>query len=286
MSHAKGVASFAAKIYKQKLNHPGLFVNKLSAEHFFDNTIQILFPQLRENFRSYENPQDLCYDLNKTQQELNCLLRGLEQAPREDISAITEEFFGYLSEVNDNLEQDIDFMYECDPSCKSRDDIIICNPGFYAISAYRIANFFYQKKIPIFARLISEYAHWKTGVDINPGATIAAPFNLVHGAGVVIGETTHIGKRVKIYQGVTLGATSVSKDLETQKRHPTIEDDVEIGENAIILGAKTVIGKGSIISENVWITKSVPAYTAITEIQKVEHNHSIMRNAASNVCLV
>ncbi len=144
-----------------------------------------------------------------------------------------------------------------DPAAKSGDEVIVSYPGLEAIIVYRIAHFLYECGVPVIPRIMSEHVHGKTGIDIHPGAKIGESFFIDHGTGVVIGETSVIGKNVKIYQGVTLGALSVKKSLQNKKRHPTIEDDVTIYANATILGGETVIGKGSVIGGNSWITESV-----------------------------
>lgn len=147
--------------------------------------------------------------------------------------------------------------YNGDPAAKSGDEVIVSYPGLEAIIVYRIAHFLYECGVPVIPRIMSEHVHGKTGIDIHPGAKIGESFFIDHGTGVVIGETSVIGKNVKIYQGVTLGALSVKKSLKNTKRHPTIEDDVTIYANATILGGNTVIGKGSVIGGNSWITESV-----------------------------
>lgn len=269
MNQFKAVAALSSKLYQQKYIQKGVHIHRARAEAFFDTLLEQLFPQLQVKGPVHPTVQELYLDLNKTQQELNFLLRNIEpDATRERIYTVTENFFDALCGITDQLEQDVDFAFQCDPASETRDQIIICYPGFYALSAYRIANYFYKNKVPVFPRLISEYAHRKTGIDINPGATIDAPFFTDHGTGLVIGETSHIGKRVRISQNVTLGAISVYKELQSQKRHPTIEDDVHIYSNCTILGGKTVIGRGSIIESNVWITRSVPPNTRVSQVKK------------------
>jgi serine O-acetyltransferase len=146
-----------------------------------------------------------------------------------------------------------------DPAAGSLDEVVISYPGFFAICLYRFAHEFYQMGVPILPRVLTEYGHQITGVDIHPGATIGSHFCIDHGTGIVIGETTIIGENVKIYQGVTLGAMSISVDVKGKKRHPTIEDNVVIYSNATILGGETIIGRNSVIGGNVWLTESVPA---------------------------
>jgi serine O-acetyltransferase len=150
-----------------------------------------------------------------------------------------------------------------DPAAKSYEEVILSYPGFEAITVHRLAHFFWNAQVPLIPRMMSELAHSRTGIDIHPGATIGESFFIDHGTGVVIGETTIIGKNVKLYQGVTLGALSVKKEEGNRKRHPTIEDDVTIYSNATILGGATIIGKGSTIGGNVWITESVPPNTMV-----------------------
>lgn len=147
---------------------------------------------------------------------------------------------------------------ECDPAAKSIDEVIIAYPGFAAVVLHRIAHSLYLQKVALLPRVIGEHAHERTGVDIHPGAEIGERFFVDHGSGAVIGETAIIGSRVTVYQGVTLGALRVRKGDSEIKRHPTIEDDVVLYAHATVLGGRTVVGKGSVIGGNVWITKSVP----------------------------
>jgi len=165
------------------------------------------------------------------------------------------------------LGKDVRAAYQGDPAAKGYDEIIFSYPGLFAITVYRIAHQIYKQGIPLIPRIMTEYAHSMTGIDIHPGANIGESLFIDHGTGVVIGETTVIGDRVRIYQGVTLGALSVPRDeveeLRARKRHPTIEDDVIIYSGATILGGDTVIGAGSVIGGNVWITESIPEDTKV-----------------------
>lgn len=180
---------------------------------------------------------------------------------------LTVEFLRTLPELRARLAKDIRAAYEGDPAAKGFDEIIFSYPGLFAITVYRIAHRLYDMEIPLIPRIMSEYAHSKTGIDIHPGAQIGESFFIDHGTGVVIGETTVIGNRVRIYQGVTLGALSLSREectvLRKTKRHPTIEDDVILYANATVLGGGTVIGARSVIGGNVWITHSVMADTEV-----------------------
>ena len=171
---------------------------------------------------------------------------------------VIEEFFEELPKIRIILAKDLEAAVRGDPAAMSADEVILSYPGFQAIVVHRIAHFFYSRQVPLIPRMMSELIHRRTGIDIHPGAQIGESFFIDHGTGIVFGETTIIGKNVKIYQGVTLGALSVKKEESGKKRHPTIEDDVTIYANATILGGDTVIGRGSIIGGNMWIVKSVP----------------------------
>jgi serine O-acetyltransferase len=176
---------------------------------------------------------------------------------------ITARFMDELPALRGVLASDVQAAFDGDPAAHGTDEIIFSYPGVYAITAYRVANRLLRAGASIIPRMITEHAHEKTGVDIHPGATIGGSFFIDHGTGIVVGETTSIGERVRIYQGVTLGALSLPKHkvraLEAAKRHPTIEDDVIIYANATILGGDTVIGRGAVVGGNCWVTRSVPA---------------------------
>jgi serine O-acetyltransferase len=176
---------------------------------------------------------------------------------------IVEEFFEEIPNIRAALALDMDAAFRGDPAAKSTAEVILSYPGFQAIVVHRLAHFFWSRQVPLIPRMMSELIHNSTGIDIHPGATIGDSFFIDHGTGVVIGETTVIGKNVKIYQGVTLGALSVKKEEADKKRHPTIEDDVTIYSNATILGGATIIGRGSTIGGNVWLTESVPPETRV-----------------------
>jgi serine O-acetyltransferase len=176
--------------------------------------------------------------------------------------AIAARFLDDLPALRGVLAADVQAAFDGDPAAHGTDEIIFSYPGVYAITAYRVANRLLRGGASIIPRMITEHAHERTGVDIHPGATIGGSFFIDHGTGIVIGETTTIGERVRIYQGVTLGALSLPKHkvraLESAKRHPTIEDDVIIYANATILGGDTVIGRGAVVGGNCWVTRSVP----------------------------
>jgi serine O-acetyltransferase len=175
---------------------------------------------------------------------------------------LTQKFLESLPEILRQINTDIQAIYDGDPAAKTKSEVIICYPGFYAISIYRIAHIMYKLGIPYLPRIMTEYAHEKTGIDINPGATIGDYFCIDHGTGIVIGETAVLGHHVKLYQGVTIGAKSFEKDengnpVKGGKRHPDIGNNVVIYANATILGGDTYIGDNSVIGGNTWIIDSV-----------------------------
>ncbi|MBW2221784.1 MAG: serine acetyltransferase, partial [Deltaproteobacteria bacterium] len=181
---------------------------------------------------------------------------------------ITFSMLNRIPDMRDKLRGDVLSALDGDPAAKNLDEIILSYPGIEAIAIYRVAHEIHLLKVPLIPRIMTEYAHSKTGIDIHPGATIGEHFFIDHGTGVVIGETTEIGNNVRIYQGVTLGALSVKKDTSGniergKKRHPTIKDNVIIYAGATILGGKTVVGENSIIGGSVWLTESVPPCTLL-----------------------
>jgi serine O-acetyltransferase len=182
---------------------------------------------------------------------------------------VASAFFHRLPDVYETLWLDADAIFQGDPAAYSIEEVILAYPGFLAIGVYRIAHEFYRFGVPLFPRLLAEYGHGATGVDVHPGASIGEAFCIDHGTGIVIGETSVIGRNVKLYQGVTLGALSVSKNLASIKRHPTIEDNVVIYSNATILGGATVVGHDSVIGGNVWLTQSVPPFSSVYNTSEV-----------------
>lgn len=172
-------------------------------------------------------------------------------------------FFCKLPDIRERLYRDAHSYLRNDPAAKSLEEIIITYPGFFALAVHRVAHELHQLQVPLIPRLFSEYAHSKVGIDIHPGATIGEELFLDHATGIVIGETTQIGNKVKIYQGVTLGALYLEKKLSDVKRHPTVEDNVIIYANATILGGKTIIGHNSTIGGSAWLTQSVAPYSLV-----------------------
>lgn len=228
---------------------------------FYKDLIGVLFMDYSNE--SFYSVQQIKAFFDKLEKRFIDLLGRNEQMTEAKLRKLTTDFFNSLPKVYELLNKDLKAIYEGDPAAKNEREIIRSYPGFYAIMVYRIANAMHVLGIDDFPRILTEYAHSRTGIDIHPGATIGAHFCIDHGTGIVIGETSNIGEHVKIYQGVTLGALSVEKSDANTKRHPTIEDNVIIYANAAILGGKTVIGKGSIIGGNVWLTRSVEPGTKL-----------------------
>lgn len=212
-----------------------------------------------------ESTLNTIYYKIKKQISLAYIFAGKENA--EMLSDITAKaFIEQLPCVRDMLFTDLQATFDGDPAAKSKEEIVFCYPGFYAIFVYRVAHLLYRAGVPFIPRMMTEHAHGKTGIDIHPGAKIGEYFFIDHGTGVVIGETTVIGKRVKIYQNVTLGALSLRKgqSLSGVKRHPTVEDNVTVYSGSSILGGDTVIGKGAVIGGNCFLTESVGAGMKVT----------------------
>ena len=231
--------------------------NKQKAHAWIDRLVDILFP-----VRCAEAVGEL--ELKQLELQLWELLLPLENKLAGTATKdLVQQFFNRMPLIYNELQRDAEAILAFDPAAHSIEEVVATYPGFYAIAVFRFAHELYTLKIPILPRLLSEYAHSQTGIDINPGATIGSGFFIDHGTGVVIGETSVIGNNVKIYQGVTLGALNVKKEEANQKRHPTIEDNVVIYSGTTILGGRTVIGRDSIIGGNVWLTASVPSNSLV-----------------------
>lgn len=266
-------SKLAQFLYDDRLKSASILMNVMEVRQSADEIICLLFPQ--KGFLGH-------MDLAQTEAAVEALKKRFihyfesvailqKESPYDPTQAV-ETFFNQIPELARILDLDAEAALSGDPAAYSLEEVIITYPGFYAVCMHRLAHALFNLKIPLVPRLLSEYAHQKTGIDIHPGATISESFFIDHGTGVVIGETSHIGKNVKIYQGVTLGALSVKKKLQSVKRHPTIEDDVVIYANSTILGGQTVIGKGSIIGGNTWIIESVAPGSVITIPEKKDGN--------------
>lgn len=246
---------FPQKLFKTRRLPNDYLPLKSDAQIFADNIIGILFPHFSNKI--YYSPREIEAELILLRAKLEKMLMPVCNINNLKLDKIAKRFFSKLPEIHTKLWLDADAIDKGDPASENIDEVILTYPGFIAIAIYRIAHELYLCKVPLFPRLLTEYAHQLTGIDIHPGAKIGKSFCIDHGTGIVIGETTEIGNNVKIYQGVTLGALSVDKNLMNKKRHPTIESNVVIYSGATILGGRTVIGHGSIIGGNVWLTQSV-----------------------------
>ena len=230
--------------------------------YFSTDTSATVFPEYYVGHRLND-----IYDRLKNQIEIALLCHGEEpEEAATHADRTTCGFFEQLPEIQRLLLTDVQAGFDGDPAAKSKEEIIFSYPGLFAIYVYRLAHVLYKEEIPFIPRVMSEYAHGRTGIDINPGATIGEYFFIDHGTGVVVGETTEIGNNVKLYQGVTLGAlsTRMGQQLANVKRHPTIRDNVTIYSNSTVLGGETVVGENTIIGGNTFITESIPANTKVS----------------------
>jgi serine O-acetyltransferase len=259
---------FAEEILRNRHSQKSILPPKEKAYQFVNDLLELLFPQFCGEFQYFE-PEQIAGKMSLIERDLRTTLKHQQESFSEKIETITGKFFEKLPEIYHKLWLDAKAIHEGDPASESIDEVIAAYPGFFAIYSYRIAHEFYTQGVPIFPRILSEYAHFRTGIDIHPGARIGDSFFVDHGTGIVVGETTDIGKNVKLYQGVTLGALSVDKKYQHTKRHPTIEDNVIIYSSATILGGTTTVGHHTIIGGNVWLTESVPAYSIVYQKNEI-----------------
>lgn len=244
---------FISKLYQQHQKSNSTFPDKTLAEEFIDGFFEFLFiPERQKKHTEFE----LSKEFESYKSHLSTLIYDVV-GNGEQTQAITNKFFDEVPAIFDALLKDAEAIIQFDPAAESIEEVLVAYPGFYATAVHRFSHQLWEQGVRLLPRVFSEYAHGKTGIDIHPGAKIGKSFFIDHGTGIVIGETTVIGDNVKIYQGVTLGALSVSKSGANSKRHPTIEDDVVIYSGATILGGDTVVGKNSVIGGNVWLTNSV-----------------------------
>ncbi|WP_185851372.1 serine O-acetyltransferase [Blattabacterium cuenoti] len=258
--------NFATKLFENNKKGKFFFPKKKISEKFVEDLFHILFTpdkNLLENVSFFkEKYKILQKKLGSIFLELN-----FEEKNAEKLSKI---FFKEIPHIYQTLIMDANAILEFDPAATVIEEIFLSYPGFFATALYRIAHQFWIQKIPILPRIITEYAHSKTGVDIHASAKIGKAFVIDHGTGIVIGSSTKIGNKVKIYQGVTLGAIYVDKKLANQKRHPTIEDKVTIYAGATILGGETVIGHDSVLGGNVWVTRSIPPFSIVYQKSEIK----------------
>jgi serine O-acetyltransferase len=230
---------------------------------WIDDLFFILFPEKKLEINQIE----ALWQQNKTDFEF-IISKFCNDKSKVENSEIADKLYNKIPEIYESLQKDAQTILDTDPAADCISEIINSYPGFLAIAFYRISNAISNQKINMLPRIISEYAHSKTGIDIHPNAKIDVPFVIDHGTGIVIGETCIIGKNVSIYQGVTLGALQVEKSMEEKKRHPTVEDNVVIYANATILGGSTIIGNNCVIGGNTFITKSVNPFSMVMQANK------------------
>jgi len=261
------------------------YPDKAVITDIIEKLLRIVYPGFyrEKSFRMYNAKhhlsmliEDVMYNLNR---EIRLVFQneGMENA-EEKAQEVCLAFFDEIPRIRALVQTDVQAAYDGDPAATSKDEVIFCYPGLFAITVYRLAHVLYALGVPMIPRIMTEYAHGITGIDIHPGATVGDYFFIDHGTGIVIGETTVIGSHVKIYQGVTLGGltTRGGQSLRGKKRHPTIEDNVTIYAGASVLGGETVIGRDCVIGSNAFITKSVPPCTTVSmkmqELQYKERN--------------
>lgn len=266
---------FYQNLYKKIETKESFSIDITRVDEFMEDLLRLFFPERCTS--KVKNSEEMKNALNACLKDLKTLLCKTPGFVDEGCEGILNKFINYLPSLIESLRSDVEFIASHDPAAESVAEVIVCYPGFYGIYAHRLAHFFYQHNVRILPRLISESAHSLTGIDIHPGATIGCPFLIDHGTGVVIGETTVIGRRVRLFQSVTLGALSLDNVDPQIKRHPTVGDDCIIYANATILGGDTHIGEGSVIGGSVWLTESVPPHSKVyhTPIIKVRNKKKV-----------
>lgn len=240
-------------------------LQRAHAERFLHQVLTLLFPHFASNPHMRA---ELIAVAERIEADLTELLAAVGIADENATDAI-ERFFEKLPRVADCLYEDAQFIADHDPAASSVDEVILAYPGFFAICAHRVAHQLTLLQVPIVPRLVAEYAHERSGCDIHPNARLGCPFFIDHGTGIVIGQTAQVGDRVRLYQGVTLGARSVHKAKANLRRHPRIGDDVIIYANATVLGGETHVGAESVIGGNVWLTESVPPRSIVMHAAEV-----------------
>lgn len=253
-------SNFLDELYQKHISTE-TFPPTSSVARLMTKLLLLMFPEQTKKHR--HSVEELRTAFGKMEAELTAVLSSMQGHLNAPAETIVGRFMAQLPEVYRLLNTDIQAALAGDPAATCEYEIVRAYPGFYAIAFYRMAHALRELEVPLLPRVLTEFAHSRTGIDIHPGAEIDEYFFIDHGTGIVIGETTAIGKHVKLYQGVTLGALSVSKEMASQKRHPTVEDHVVIYSGATILGGETIIGHHSTIGGNVWITESVAPYSKI-----------------------
>ncbi|MCX2739645.1 serine O-acetyltransferase EpsC [Pontibacter anaerobius] len=237
-----------------------------------EGVLQLLFPPLADV--RFETVQELEEFSNGLKVNMMRILTSMERELPMSPEVISERMMQELPHIYELLLMDAEAIAAGDPAAQSIEEVVRTYPGFKAVAMYRMAHALYQLEVPLLPRVLTEYAHARTGIDIHPGARIGTHFCIDHGTGIVIGETCVIGNYVKVYQGVTLGALSVDKAMANIKRHPTIENNVVIYAGATILGGNTVVGANSLVGGNVWLTESVPPYSRVYHRPQIDVRRS------------
>lgn len=250
--------NFYTTLFKHQKQQEGVPSNE-EITGWAEKLICLLYPQLSTCV--FASEEALKKALDRLQTGLEDILNATTACYECNNAEVARAFFDEVPEIYRLLNTDAKAIVTGDPAAHSEFEVVRAYPGFYALCFYRIAHELHRLKVPLLPRILTEQAHSRTGIDIHPAAEIGEYFCIDHGTGVVIGETSQIGNHVKIYQGVTLGALSVSKEMAFTKRHPTVEDHVVIYAGATILGGNTVVGHHSVIGGNVWLTRSVPPGT-------------------------
>jgi len=249
------------ELMARRVEHKFPLQIRSSAKRFAVELLAVLFPHFTDHIE--ETCSQLDEAIDQLESTLCEILQSLEGIYAVHSDSIVRSFIDQLPNIYHALLLDAKAIYHGDPAAVSVDEVILGYPGFYAIAIHRAAHELYSLGFPLLPRLLSEHAHEQTGIDIHPGAQIGRSFFIDHGTGIVIGETALIGNRVKIYQGVTLGALVVQKHLSSRKRHPTLGDNVVVYANATILGGETEIGHDSVIGGNAWVTESIPPFSIV-----------------------
>jgi serine O-acetyltransferase len=258
--------AFAKRLSQFNRGYSSEVPSMVQSRQFMENLVHALFP-IRQSCEV--NEDEIAEELNRSALKLRELLDSIHKSLDRNPEEIVNDFFSRVPEAFEQLATDAEAIAKFDPAASCIQEIILCYPGYFAITVYRMAHILYDLKVPVLPRIMAEYAHEKTGIDIHPGAQIASPFFIDHGTGIVIGETAQIGREVKIYQGVTLGALTVERSMANTKRHPTIEDHVVIYAGSTILGGETVIGHHTVVGGNTWITESILPHSVVFRNHRV-----------------
>ncbi|MCK4748704.1 MAG: serine acetyltransferase [Bacteroidales bacterium] len=258
--------AFATRLNEFNAQYCTEVPSMVQTHEFVENLIHTLFP-IKTNCMMEAG--EIAIEMDRCAIKLKELLFSIRKSIDRSPEALVEAFFAEVPAAFEQLVTDAEAITRFDPASSCVEEIILCYPGFFCISVYRMAHIIHDLGVPVLPRVMAEYAHGKTGIDIHPGARIDSPFFIDHGTGIVIGETAEIGRHVKIYQGVTLGALTVEKKMARTKRHPTIEDNVVIYAGSTILGGNTVIGHHTVVGGNTWITESVLPHSVVYRNHRV-----------------